>query len=210
MLSSKDGPGTRYALVLERYSPLQATCPLSQSLKRDPCSIFGSNFVLLIPKSKYLSDIWLNNLGLIPQNLTTKQVALMILGWSRGESETKGYHRLEERLKSLMPGQALELDYRLYARTCKWNLDHQSGFVKTSLDQNLESLMINLNIARNFNLPKYKDWLNNRNVAEEMEYTAELDTKVELRSVLLFLKSLEVPALTFRRPPFKLSCARRN
>jgi hypothetical protein len=97
-----------------------------------------------------------DDLNLLPQNLTTKQVAMMILGWSRGMSETSLYNRLEAHLERLIPNKIEELDYRLYAKTCQWNIDHQRPFIQ-DYDRNLDSLKVQLRIARNFNLPTYED-----------------------------------------------------
>jgi len=93
----------------------------------------------------------------MPQNLSTKQVALMILGWSRDESDIRRYDKLEQHLTLLIPDRILVLDYRLFAKTCQRNLRHQSEFVTASLNQDLENLMGGLNIARNFRLLVYDE-----------------------------------------------------
>ena len=167
---------------------------------RDQLCLPDPNIAVLVG---YLVD----DLGLMSQNLTTKQIALMVIGWSRSKSDIWRYYRLEGHLQALIPKQLAELDYHLYANTCQWNVRHQSSFVKTSPCQNVESLMVNLNIARNFNLPTYEDWLTARNDAEEMECVTAHGADSGPLSLLHLLKSnnLEVPVLTFRRPPVRWS-----
>jgi hypothetical protein len=78
-------------------------------------------------------------------------------------SEINVYDRLEAHLKCFIPDKIKELDYRLYARTCQWNNRHQ-WLSMQDLDQNLDNLIVQLRVARNFNIPTYEDWLMERNL----------------------------------------------
>ena len=66
--------------------------------------------------------------------------------------------------------------------------------------------------AKNVNLPTFQDWLDDRNVAEEVAYPAEYNGTLEERLLPPFLKSngLETPALTFLRSHVSLSLMRRK
>ena len=163
------------------------------------------------PNIETLVSHLVSDLMLLPQNLTTKQVAMMILGWSRGMSETRVFDRLEANLRHLIPDKVKELDFRLYARTCQWNIYHQWYFTE-DLGQNLDHLIDQVRVARNFNLPAYEDWLSERNIAEERECAAMPGADLDEPSLLSILKcnGLEVAALTFRRPPLKINPTRRK
>jgi hypothetical protein len=102
----------------------------------------------------------------------------------------------------LIPDEIAELDYRLYAKTCRWNNDHQKPFVR-HFDGNLDSLKIQLRIAMNFNIPAYEDWLIERNLMEEQACAEMQRAELEKQSLLSILKrnGLEIPAPSFRRPP---------
>jgi hypothetical protein len=64
----------------------------------------------------------------------------MILGCSRNMSETKVFNRLEANLRYRIPDKVKELDFRLYVRTCQWNIYHQWYFTK-DLGQNLDHVI---------------------------------------------------------------------
>jgi hypothetical protein len=153
-------------------------------------------------------------LKLLPQILITKQVAMMILGWSRGKSDSRLYDLLEADLAPIIPDKIVELDYRLYVKTCRWNIDHQQPFVQ-NFDGNLEGLKIQLRIARNFNILTYEEWSTERDLTEERVCAEMQSAELENQSLLSTLKryGLEISAPSFRRPPrgpLKLSLSRRK
>jgi hypothetical protein len=143
----------------------------------------------------------IDGLKLPPQNLTTKQFAMMILGWSQYISEPRSYNTLEADLARRFPDQIAELDYRLYAKTCRWNVDQRQSFVQ-SFDGKLESLKHQLRIAIKFNLPTYEDWLAERNAAEERACTQMQSAELDEQSLLSILRrnGLELPTLSFCLP----------
>lgn len=157
----------------------------------------------------------IDNLKLLPQILTTKQVAMMILGWLRGKSDSRLYDSLEANLTPIIPDKIAELDYRLYAKTCRWNLDRQQHCVQ-DLNGNLEGSRSQLRIARNFNILTYEQWFTERNLTEELACSEMRSTKFENQSLLSILNrnGLEFSAPpSFRRPPrglLKLTLSRRK
>lgn len=51
-----------------------------------------------------------NNLRILPQNLTTKQIGMMVLDWTLYESETGWCSTLEAELERRIPDKIAELD----------------------------------------------------------------------------------------------------
>jgi hypothetical protein len=154
------------------------------------------------PSIETLVEILIDKLDLLPQNLTTKQIAMMMLGWTRCKSDTRYFKSLEKDLQDIIPEQIAELDYRLYAKTCQWNKDRQQPYVRT-FDGDLEDLKRRLKTAREFNIPSYDDWLTERNLTEEWACTEIESVELEKWSLLsiLSVNGGEIPALSFRLPP---------
>ena len=107
-------------------------------------------------KIEALVDHLIDQFELLPQNLTTRQVAMIILGWSRDMSRIESYDRLEANLWHLMPEKIQELDYRLYAKTCQWNIHQQTLFTR-NLSPRVDHLITQMKVARNFNLQTFED-----------------------------------------------------
>lgn len=154
------------------------------------------------PDIETLVIILIDKLNLLPQNLTTKQIAMMMLGWTRCKSDTRLFNTLEADLEGIIPDKIAELDYRLYAKTCRWNIDHQEPFVQ-NLGGNLDRLKSQLRIAMTFNIPTYEDWLTERNLMEQRACAEIQSLKLEKQSLLAILKvnRYEIPALSFCLPP---------
>ncbi|KAK5454923.1 hypothetical protein LTS15_005643 [Exophiala xenobiotica] len=129
---------------------------------------------------------------------------MMLLGWTQRISDTRYFMTLEEDLEDIIPDKIAELDYRLYAKTCQWNKDHQQPYVRT-FDGNLDDLKIQLRTTIKFNIPTYDDWLAERNLMEERA-CAEIKSIDLAKSSLLSILELtgeDIPALSFRLPPSK-------
>ncbi|KAK5399172.1 hypothetical protein LTR06_011497 [Exophiala xenobiotica] len=120
----------------------------------------------------------------------------MLLGWTQRISDTRYFMTLEEDLEDIIPDKIAELDYRLYAKTCQWNKDHQQPYVRT-FDGNLDDLKIQLRTTMKFNIPTYDDWLAERNLMEERA-CAEIKSIDLAKSSLLSILELtgeDIPAL---------------
>ena len=170
-------------------------------------------------KIEALVDHLIDQLELLPQNLTTRQVAMIILGWSRDMSRIESYDRLEANLWHLMPEKIQELDYRLYAKTCQWNIHQQTLFTR-NLSPRVDHLITQMKVARNFNLQTFEDWLAERDSSEEAECKEMENAEPECveanvtitddETLLRILKrsGFAVTAPTFRRRPLELTPTR--
>jgi hypothetical protein len=125
------------------------------------------------PTMSDLARVLVDDLGLFHENLTTKQIALMMIGWSKGMSTVECFLNLPRELEHSMRE---ELDYRLYARGCRWYASALICFLPETADnRDLQSMKLSLKIARNFNLPTFQGWSRERSEREQMAYEEGCD-----------------------------------
>lgn len=125
------------------------------------------------PKMLDLARVLVDDLGLFHMNMTTKQIAMMMIGWSQGIYSIDRYRDLQAMLEQQMPKDLDELDYRLYVRSCHWYKDALVSFLPKSADEDLESMKTGTRIARNFNLPTFEKWRRARAEMEGITYEDE-------------------------------------
>jgi hypothetical protein len=118
------------------------------------------------PTMSDLARVLVDDLGLFHENLTTKQIALMMIGWSKGMSTVKCFLNLPREAGA----------YRLYVRGCRWYASALILFLPETADnRDLQSMKISLKMARNFNLPTFQGWSRERSEREQMAYEEGCD-----------------------------------
>jgi hypothetical protein len=162
----------------EMFPPLLSSIPKGR--KRSLQTLRDSlKDVASKPKMLDLARVLVDDLGLFHMNMTTKQIAMMMIGWSKGISSVDRYRDLQAMLERQMSEDLDELDYRLYVRSCHWYKDALVSFMPKSADEDLESMKISTRIAMNFNLPTYKKWRRARAEMEEITYEDEFASQKE-------------------------------
>jgi hypothetical protein len=136
-----------------------------------------------------LAKVLVNDLGLRHWDLTTKQIAMIMVGWSKGRSRTYHYYDLQETLEQSMREDLDKLDYRLYVRSCRWYQNHSTSWMSKGTED-LEHMKVKWRISRNFIPPTFEEWVAMRLEFEQVVYQEECDLVPPKGNFLTLLEGL--------------------
>lgn len=160
------------------------------------------------PTMSDLAKALVNDLGLRHWDLTTKQIAMIMIGWSKGKSRISHYYDLQETLEQSMREDLDELDYRLYVRSCRWYQNQSMSWMPKGTED-LENMREKWRISRNFIPPTFEEWVAMRLEFEQVVYQEECDLVPPKGNFLPLLEGLgfDVRPITMHRGPVTVTYA---
>ncbi|KAE8334200.1 hypothetical protein BDV24DRAFT_170436 [Aspergillus arachidicola] len=149
------------------------------------------------PDLSGLVRILVEDLGLFQYHMTTKQFALMILGWTKGYSQIDCYPTLHSTLQFSMGEEIDAIDYRLYVKECHDRRRFFDNFMPHGTES-LEIMKLGIRRCKRFLLPTFEEWVDERRCLEAgaLEEAREIVAKPDDFHTRLAEVGIVVPMIT--------------
>ncbi|KAK2800784.1 hypothetical protein FQN51_005924 [Onygenales sp. PD_10] len=141
-----------------------------------------------------LIKILLDDFHLFQSSLATKQIAMMILGWTQGYSRVDDYPRLQALLKLGARKDAIhEIDYRLYIRSLR---ERQRVYLHLMPDgtESLDVMERKITRYRKVSALAYEDWLVERLNLEKFSFQQASEQGPKAGDLIPSLRSIGIDA----------------
>ncbi|KAK2751737.1 hypothetical protein FQN55_009178 [Onygenales sp. PD_40] len=145
-----------------------------------------------------LIKILLDDFHLFQSSLVTKQIAMMILGWTQGYSRVDDYPRLQALLKLGARKDAIhEIDYRLYIRSLR---ERQRFYLHLMPDgtESLDVMERKITIYTKVSALAYEDWLVERLNLEKFSFQQASEPGPKAGDLIPSLRSIGINAKSTR------------